>query len=220
MTLSILFHRTLLEPGVRSLRITRLSGQSQSPAQTTTLQSRDFPLPDLEWKARSSAPSSTRGIRRKSFPPSRFPIMSTDQPERTGRTTSFGSLIKRTKSNDLLGERKSSTTRLRKKSLEGQRRPSVSDIPPALPTVNPQPVIESFGGESYVPRHNMSTANGMHGAPPVPPLPIELQQAAVDPFARTESMTHRSRYSYAQSTSSTVNSPRRVRRRKDPTPYK
>lgn len=146
--------------------------------------------------------------------------MSTDQPERTGRSTSFGSLIKRTKSTDLLGERRPSTNRLRKKSLEGQRRPSMSDIPPALPTVNPQPVIESFGGENYVPRTNMSTANGMYGAPPVPPLPIELQQTAVDPFTRTESMTHRSRYSYAQSTSSTVNSPRRVRRRKDPTPYK
>jgi hypothetical protein len=44
----------------------------------------------------------------------------------------------------------------------------------------------------------------------------------VDPYARTESMTHRGRYSYASSAVSTtgINSPRRVRRRKDPTPFK
>lgn len=40
-----------------------------------------------------------------------------------------------------------------------------------------------------------------------------------DPYPRTESMTHRGRYSYASSQHSTVNSPRRVRRRKDPTPF-
>lgn len=134
------------------------------------------------------------------------------------RTTSFGSLIKRTKSNDLLGERKNSGSRLRKKSLEGERRPSMKNTPPALPTVETQPVIESFGGEDYTPSPKMSTrtAKGVQGAPPVPPLPDNV----VDPYARTESMTHRPRYSYAHSTSSTVNSPRRLRRRKDPTPYK
>ncbi|KAK5955368.1 hypothetical protein OHC33_004051 [Knufia fluminis] len=151
--------------------------------------------------------------------------MSTDEhPSRSDsarRTTSFGSLIKRTKSNDLLGERKSSGSRLRKKSLEGERRPSIKDTPPALPTVTPQQAIESFGGEDYTPAPVMSarTVNGMQGAPPVPPMPTNLQDNAVDPYARSESMTHRSRYSYAQSTSSAVNSPRRVRRRKDPTPY-
>ena len=43
---------------------------------------------------------------------------------------------------------------------------------------------------------------------------------SADPYGRTESMTHRGRYSYASSAASTVNSPRRVRRRKDPTSYK
>lgn len=42
-----------------------------------------------------------------------------------------------------------------------------------------------------------------------------------DPTERTESMTHRGRYSYASSVVPVnVNSPRRVRRRKDPTPFK
>lgn len=147
--------------------------------------------------------------------------MSADHhPERSDsarRTTSFGSFIKRSKSNDLLTDRKSSG-RLRKKSLEAEGRPSINETPPALPSVAPQPVIESFGGEDYTPRSRMA-ANGTRGAPPVPPMPANLQEPAVDPYARTESMTHRSRYSYAQSISSTVNSPRRVRRRKDPTPY-
>lgn len=64
----------------------------------------------------------------------------------------------------------------------------------------------------------MSKANGLKGAPPVPAVPAGY--AATDAYARTESMTHRSRYSYANSMTSALNSPRRVRRRKDPTPYK
>lgn len=42
-----------------------------------------------------------------------------------------------------------------------------------------------------------------------------------DPYAKEGSMAHRGRYSYASSAvSSTFNSPRRARRRKDPTPFK
>ncbi|KAL9114218.1 MAG: hypothetical protein Q9227_001640 [Pyrenula ochraceoflavens] len=54
---------------------------------------------------------------------------------------------------------------------------------------------------------------------PVPPVPGSPSGPENDPYARTESMTHRGRYSYASSAHSTVNNPRRVRRRKDPTPY-
>jgi hypothetical protein len=61
---------------------------------------------------------------------------------------------------------------------------------------------------------------GADRIPPVPPLPGSSEKEVIDPYARTESMTHRGRYSYANSTVSTLNSPRRVRRRKDPTPYK
>jgi hypothetical protein len=57
---------------------------------------------------------------------------------------------------------------------------------------------------------------------PIPPMPSNGVKKGdwVDPYARTESMTHRGRYSYASSAVSTINSPRRVRRRKDPTPFK
>ncbi|RPB01014.1 hypothetical protein L873DRAFT_1678553 [Choiromyces venosus 120613-1] len=40
-----------------------------------------------------------------------------------------------------------------------------------------------------------------------------------EPYAKEGSMAHRGRYSYASSAVSTVNSPRRVRRRRDPTPF-
>ena len=55
-----------------------------------------------------------------------------------------------------------------------------------------------------------------NSSPPVPPIP----EGMFDPYARTESMTHRGRHSYASSAVSTINSPRRIRRRKDPTPFK
>ena len=41
---------------------------------------------------------------------------------------------------------------------------------------------------------------------PVPPVP---HGNWVDPYARTESMTHRGRYSYASSAISTINSPQK-----------
>lgn len=63
---------------------------------------------------------------------------------------------------------------------------------------------------------------------PIPPIPQGPASSPVsrngeyDPYSRSESMTHRGRYSYASSAVSmgTLNSPRRVRRRRDPTPFK
>ena len=58
--------------------------------------------------------------------------------------------------------------------------------------------------------------------PPIPPIPgtISTPKSYVDAFPRTESLVHRGRYSYASSAISTINSPRKIRRRKDPTPFK
>ncbi|KAF2132077.1 hypothetical protein P153DRAFT_354726 [Dothidotthia symphoricarpi CBS 119687] len=56
-------------------------------------------------------------------------------------------------------------------------------------------------------------------APPMPVRSTSPSYVDYDPYPRTESMTNRGRYSYASSQISTVNSPRRVRRRKDPTPF-
>ena len=133
------------------------------------------------------------------------------------RSTSLG-FLRRSKSNDLIGERKASTKLSRRKQKEVEeeeerKKKAAGRIPPKLPGFSPQPQLRPFGDMSTEP-------GGANGVPPVPPLPTKTGSEPFDPYARTESMTHRGRYSYANSTVSTLNSPRRVRRRKDPTPYK
>ncbi|KAI0532190.1 septin [Xylaria digitata] len=148
------------------------------------------------------------------------------------RRSSFGNLLRRTKSGDLRNGRKGSYA---------QQKESVPNSPPRLPALyngsQPQP-LETFGGETrpdsiaivsgkvdhsfhhHPPRASIEpgrpSMSSSIARPPVPPVP---NGALVDPYARTESMTNRGRYSYASSAISTVNSPRRVRRRKDPTPF-
>ena len=114
--------------------------------------------------------------------------------------------------------------------------------PPRLPSHSSLPQIESFGGEAYRPdsvaivsnkvgnySHNFSRPSiDQHRMAPqpnhavAPPMQGSSPSTYMDfdPYPRSESMTHRGRYSYASSQISTVNSPRRVRRRKDPTPFK
>ncbi|WKT47430.1 hypothetical protein QSH57_012335 [Fusarium oxysporum f. sp. vasinfectum] len=154
--------------------------------------------------------------------------MNNEQPRRT----SFGMLLRRSKSGDLgKGGRKAQA--LREAELERQRQASTR-IAPKLPEFanHSEQLSKSFGPElrpespANVPRSADYTAirpsaeyprgygAAAHAAVPVPPLP----NGGFDPYARTESMTNRGRYSYASSAISTVNSPRRVRRRKDPTP--
>ncbi|KAK7894714.1 hypothetical protein LTR67_005453 [Exophiala xenobiotica] len=150
------------------------------------------------------------------------PHLGRNESQVSRRSTSLGSRLFRSKSGEALGERKSSGSRLKKKHSEMDESTKVTNnSPPRLPGYTPQPLgIQSFGGENYKPQsHSREYTNGARNTPPVPPLPEYLEKEVVDPYARTESMTHRGRYSYATSTVSTVNSPRRVRRRKDPTPY-
>ncbi|RYC61615.1 hypothetical protein CHU98_g4594 [Xylaria longipes] len=148
------------------------------------------------------------------------------------RRSSFGNLLRRSKSGEFKGGRKTS---------QSQQRESVPNSPPRLPALyngsQPQP-LQTFGGETrpdsvaivsgkadhsfhhQPPRASIDpgrpSMSSSVARPPVPPVP---NGAWVDPYARTESMTNRGRYSYASSAISTVNSPRRVRRRKDPTPF-
>ncbi|KAH8661869.1 hypothetical protein BX600DRAFT_304201 [Xylariales sp. PMI_506] len=154
------------------------------------------------------------------------------------RRSSFGMLLRRSKSGDLgKGGRKQ-----REQELQRQR-DAVPKSPPRLPDLyngGQPPELQSFGGDlrpdslaivsgqghhqsqqypSYSPSNRPSMDPGrpsISSNPPVPPIP---NGAWVDPYARTESMAHRGRYSYASSAVSTINNPRRVRRRKDPTPF-
>lgn len=110
--------------------------------------------------------------------------------------------------------------------------------PPRLPTHSPLPQIDHFGGDEARPDSIAIISNqadpatyNHNSARPSADYPMASNFAAPaqgssqpymdqDPYPRTESMTHRGRYSYASTAVSTVNSPRRVRRRKDPTPFK
>lgn len=155
------------------------------------------------------------------------------------RRSSLGMLLRRSKSGDLgKGGKKAQALReQQERELERQRQAAISKTPPKLPDFykandqlsNSIPADLRADEASVMSDHTIGTAYSARpsmdpgfGAgeyiPPVPPVPPS--NPAWDPYARTESMTHRGRYSYASSAVSTVNSPRRVRRRKDPTPFK
>ncbi|KAK2057945.1 hypothetical protein LY76DRAFT_77082 [Colletotrichum caudatum] len=152
------------------------------------------------------------------------------------RRSSFGMLLRRSKSGDLGkgGKKAQAQRQQQERELERQRQAAVSRIPPKLPEFYkandqlsnsiPSDLRSEEGsvmhdhaiGTAYSTRPSIEPSRSVAGSiPPMPPVP----DSAYDPYARTESMTHRGRYSYASSAISTVNNPRRVRRRKDPTPF-
>ncbi|PYH47796.1 septin [Aspergillus saccharolyticus JOP 1030-1] len=142
------------------------------------------------------------------------------------RTSSLG-FLRRSKSIELLGERRPSASKSGKSiPTELDPRPQRASMlyhqPPRLPDLSPAPVLETFGGES--PRETTPAPPSQSPAPrpqSVAPstMSTPVKPESSDPYARAESMAHRGRYSYASSAVSSVNNPRRLRRRKDPTPY-
>ncbi|KAI9882159.1 MAG: ribosome biosynthesis protein rrb1 [Watsoniomyces obsoletus] len=164
-------------------------------------------------------------------------------PTPTRRRSSF-SFLRRSKSGETMSRRTPSGTRISKKQqrqpssqetmqeLEEQERlkqqQEASRIPPALPALESVPPIHTFGGEDSneivspgtgqtrpKDRHMMSSNQSV----PIPPIPEISSRFTHGEDGRANSITHRGRYSYASSMVSTVNSPRRMRRRKDPTPF-
>lgn len=137
------------------------------------------------------------------------------------RTSSLG-FLRRSKSTDILKNKKMGKTPATEEELRRQRE-SMPPRPPRLPDFAPPPVLETFGGDERQERQDsLSALSGQNypshqQARSAVSTPVASEY---DPYARTESMTHRGRYSYASSAVSTVNNPRRLRRRKDPTPYK
>ncbi len=142
--------------------------------------------------------------------------------ESPARRPSFGDmLLRRSKSGDV--GKKAQAARDAELARQRQR-------PPRLP---------EFANNAGQLSNSLSSQLNLDDSPPMPSGRIEstgsfstnytyapstasppTSSAPFDPYARTESMTHRGRYSYASSAISTLNSPRRVRRRKDPTPFK
>ena len=102
------------------------------------------------------------------------------------RSSSLSSRLFRSKSGEALSARKGSGSRLRKqKDTEQQQQASAPKSPPRLPEYSPQPlgISPRMTSKDY--------ANGAK-APPVPPLPKDIERKeSMDPYARTESMTHR-----------------------------
>ncbi|KAL1959651.1 hypothetical protein VTO42DRAFT_1686 [Malbranchea cinnamomea] len=154
-------------------------------------------------------------------------------PSQSQKRTSLG-FLRRSKSTEPLGERKTSGRMSRKqkeqaKEEELRRRREAAVVPkyaPRLPDLPPPPQLHTFGGDDARPDSVAIVSNrlGPYQFPSATQLgtfgpSVARSSDYVDPYARTESMTHRGRYSYASSAVSTINSPRRVRRRKDPTPY-
>ena len=143
------------------------------------------------------------------------------------RKSSLG-FLRRSKSTEPLTERKASSARASRKMKEQLAREEeaarlrVPRQPPRLPSLAPTPQLTTFGGEEVT--DNAAAPSKMSSSPkPAPssvPVGSSMLTESVDPYARTESMTHRGRFSYASSAVSSINNPRRLRRRKDPTPYK
>lgn len=147
------------------------------------------------------------------------------------RRSSLGGLLRRSKSGELKPSKKEQKAReAERKRLEA----AIPKSPPRLPDLynGQKPTILPYGSDdrpdsiaivSNRTRPSMEPGRDSvaMGRVPIPPIPSTSRSGEwVDPYARTESMTHRGRYSYASSAVSTINSPRRVRRRKDPTPFK
>lgn len=82
----------------------------------------------------------------------------------------------------------------------------------------------NFAANSYQKDNSSSPSYALRGASASaspPPAPVEAGNGA-ETSERTGSMTNRGRYSYTHNNTQPghVNSPRRMRRRKDPTPFK
>ncbi|KAF2205125.1 hypothetical protein GQ43DRAFT_67848 [Delitschia confertaspora ATCC 74209] len=169
------------------------------------------------------------GPRRTSFNFLRRQRSSVDNRSASHRNTSGGKMSKKQKAP------------AREEALRKQREAAMlPKQPPRLPSHSPLPQIDNFGGEdarpdsiaivsnkvgNHVQNLNFSRPSGENkmsqaAGIPIPPIPGNSPSYMdFDPYPGAESMTHRGRYSYASSAMSSINSPRRVRRRKDPTPF-
>ena len=140
---------------------------------------------------------------------------------------------------------KKASKRMREEEMR-KMKDSIPPRPPRIPAVPTQPELKPFGGEDSKPSSTSITSNRAAGlypqrlaqktsqgatgsafyqgmpVPPVPPIPpIPGYTPGQGGFFDTgESMANRGRYSYASSAISTINSPRKIRRRKDPAPFK
>ena len=166
-------------------------------------------------QARAIAQDVTMASPPPQSPPPQSAPSASPELKSPSRRSSFG-FLHRSKSKEPVKDRKVSGNKITK-SRHGHEPPMATVPVPKLPDFVPSPQMQTFGGEGAK-STSLAIPRSASKSIPMPPTPSKAQSP--DPYARTESMTHRGRYSYAPSAVSTVDSPRRVRRRKDPTPYK
>lgn len=193
----------------------------------------------------SSIPSNTF-TKDGSPDPSATPALNGDFQAAAARRSSFSFLRKRSSENKISTSRAPSMSRKQKalaqeEALRKQREAAMlPKEPPRLPSHSALPQIAGFGGDTrpdsvaivsnkvghFSPNFSRPSVD-QHRIPPttnlavMPPIPGSSHSFIdTDPYARTESMTNRGRFSYASSQISAVNSPRRVRKKKLPTPFK
>ena len=164
--------------------------------------------------------------------PSSSPVLAPADLKSPGRRSSFG-FLHRSKSKERF--RKSSGGKIIKSrhsqsNEEEGKRLQVTSLPPDVPKIpdfassfhlqgfDPDGRTENHSELPSETRTSMEPRNG--NIPRSPALAKPPSLATEDPYARTESITNRGRSSYAPSAVSSVDSPRRLRRRKDPTPFK
>ncbi len=178
------------------------------------------------------------------------PIDENRDGQRYPRRRGSFSFLRRSKSGDRVSSVRSvSSGKLSKKQRilareQEMQREQIPGQAPMIPDLPRAPQLQTFGGEDARPDSAAIVSNRMgkfgHDKsvlrdstdrpsspryydlpiPPVPHISPEPHSNQVDPYARTESMTNRGRHSYASSMVSGINTPRRLRRRKDPTPFK
>lgn len=173
------------------------------------------------------------------------PDSGTATPRSASRGRSFSFLRRQSSKDGIVPTRSTSLGRklARRKTSKGQE--PADPLPPRLPsmilptTSFPSPASDFSPNSQPYQNFNYSrsaiSANqkrqmetGNYRDLPVPAIPEDSLPPSShdgtrshDPHARSESMTNRGRYSYASAiTVQNSDSPRRPRRRKDPTPFK
>lgn len=179
------------------------------------------------------------------------PFTDQNLPIEAGRKDSFSTSRKISLDGRNMLRKSSRMRREEQERFEAERKARAALPPPSLPFHHPLPGIDTFGGETNTstgsptaspsspnratnfsrPNFAMPSSTSASSSSPAyairpgatspPESGATNGDFGIDPYARTESMTHRGRYSYASSiVSGNVSSPRRIRRRKDPTPFK
>ncbi|KAL8673932.1 MAG: hypothetical protein Q9168_001679 [Polycauliona sp. 1 TL-2023] len=167
-----------------------------------------------------------------------FSFLRRSKSREASSSTVSGAAVRSSSRGSTPGRKLSKKQRLFSREQE-MRQENIPTQPPKIPDIPHMHKLQTFGGDDHRPdsvagatdaHRSTRTASqasrgttgpvGNHNVP-VPPIPSDYLGAKypVDLLMRAESMTHRGRSSYASSMVSTVNSPRRLRKRKDPTPF-